>query len=152
MTFKDTDNTDVVLRRFRGVGRTAVAGIFSPDKAEQAEKLAYQELGTVDIPQRQTVAPAFDEGEDAVVDGIARGLSQVIEGRTEPADVAERTGRRLVGAIRAKINSNTPPPLADSTLANRRARGNTSRKTLVDTGDMRDAIEHVVVQGEFADG
>lgn len=171
MSFTDTDHFPDVFRRLRGADLTAVAGIFSPEKAEEAEKLTYQEFGTkvrsesafqkdateatgaVRVPQRQTVAPAFDEGEDEIVEDIADGLYDVIRGAWYGDKLAERTAETLADNIRARIESNTPPPLAESTLAARRRRGNNSTQTLVDEGDMLKAIEHTVVRGEFnADG
>jgi hypothetical protein len=43
--------------------------------------------------------------------------------------------------VRDAIDGNTPPPLAPSTLAARRRRGNFSARTLVDTGKMRLSIK-----------
>lgn len=152
--FQDTDNTDKVRKVIRGVhGTHAIAGIFSPDKAHLAERLSWQEFGTTQpgSVQRQTVAPAFDKGEAAVVRALAEDLSDALDGTLPAAEVPERMAITLAANIRERIESNTPPELAESTKAARRRRGNTSTQTLVDSGDMLGAIEHKVTGGGKVD-
>jgi len=149
--FKDTNNTALVVRRMTAAtGHRAIAGIFSPKNEEQAAKLGHQELGTraPGSKQRQTVAPAFDQGEDAVVRELAANLDDAVDGSLAPQLVAELTAETLANNIRARIESNTPPPLEDATLAARRRRGITGTRTLVASGDMLKAIEHDVRDGE----
>lgn len=148
--FRDEDITARVITRLRDVGtRTARAGIFSAGKEHEAEKLVYQEFGTKHAPQRQTMAPAFDESEDHVVDLVAEGVDATLAGMAPGQHAAELAGQHLENAIKAKIDSNVEPtPLADSTLAARRRRGITGTRTLVAEGDMLKAVEHDVVMGE----
>lgn len=164
--FTDDDQTDQVITRMRRVGtRTARAGIFSPGREKEAEHLFFQEFGApaANIPQRQTVAPAFDQAEDDVVDLVARGVDATLGGA--PGDTAaEAVAEHLDGAIRAKIESNVGPPLKPATLANRRRRirvdregvvargGRDSTSTLIDAGDMLASVEHDVISGEGSDG
>lgn len=149
--FKDTDNTVLVGRRIAvALGHRAIAGIFSPKNEEQAAKLGYQEFPTSapGSKQRQTVAPAFDQGEEGVVRDLAANLDDAVDGSLAPQLVAELTAETLANNIRARIESNTPPPLEDATLAARRRRGITGTRTLVAGGDMLAAIEHDVRDGE----
>jgi hypothetical protein len=47
-------------------------------------------------------------------------------------------------SVKAKINSNIQPKLADSTLEARRRRGVTRENTLVDTAQLRNSVTHVI--------
>jgi len=52
----------------------------------------------------------------------------------------------LAGArgMKTRISANIPPPLAESTLAARRRRGHHGTRTLVETGQLRNALTYVV--------
>lgn len=147
--FQDVDDTPRIIRQLARIGtRTARAGIFTNEV--EAEKLGYQEFGTPTARQRQTVAPAFDQGVDDVVDLVAEKVDRTLVG-DDGQRVADAVAEKLAGDIRDHIKSNTPPELAASTLADRRRRGNASTETLIDEGDMLKAIEHDVVAGEGSD-
>ena len=83
---------------------------------------------------------------------LAGDLSDALDGTLAPDEVAENTAKALAANIRERLESNTPPALAESTLAARRRRGNNSTDTLIDTRDMFDAVEHAVREGEDSDG
>jgi hypothetical protein len=135
------DGLDHLLRSFSNADASGRAGIY--DDEESATKLLFNELGTVSAPARPTLGPAFDE--QAAVAEVSRGLGKHIDrtltgGKVDGeaivsvvvSDVAERT--------RKNISDNTPPPLAESTIAGRESRGNGSTRTLIDTGDMLAAV------------
>lgn len=148
--FKDTDNTSLITRRLNGAtGRRAIAGIFSPGREEEAAKLGYQEFSTraPGSVQRQTVAPAFDQGEEGVVRDLAANIDDAVDGSLTPGLVPELTAQMLADNIRERIESNTPPPLQESTKAARRHRGITGTRTLIAAGDMLKAVEHDVRDG-----
>lgn len=153
--FVDQDDTPRVIRQLGRIGtRTARAGIFTNEV--EAEKLGFQEFGTETkddeehVPQRQTIAPAFDASEDDYVELVAEGVDRTIAGG-DGQRVAGDLAKRMADDQRTRILSNTPPVLADSTIAARRRRGNSSTNTLVDEGDMLKAIEHDVIAGEGHD-
>lgn len=134
---------------------TASARVGALDE-ENARKLAYQEFGTVTIPMRPTLSVTTDRLEPAINRAINRRLRDVIDGKGSASGEAilRAVGEDLREEVVAAIEDNTPPALAPSTLANRRARGNPSTRTLVDTGKMRDSIkvETKAGAGDWADG
>lgn len=99
----------------------------------------------VNIPARPTLVPGIESVKTQIDAGLKKAGEFALDGR---GDAVERQYHRVgaIGrvAVKNKITSNVPPPLAESTLAKRRARGATSTNTLIDKGGMRNAIEYVV--------
>lgn len=60
-------------------------------------------------------------------------------------------GERIVGDIQESISSLMEPPLKQSTLNNRKSRGNSSTKPLVDKGDMFRSIAFEVGEIEHSE-
>lgn len=112
---------------------------------ENAQKLAWQEFGTKrGIPPRPTLTTTTDRLTPAINRKIQRDIAAVLDGKGRGVtgqEIMADVGRDLAEEVRDAIDGNTPPPLAASTLAARRARGNPSTRTLVDTGDMRRSIK-----------
>lgn len=133
------DDLDRLIRRLDRL--PAAARIGALDEVN-AQKLAYSEFGTVREPPRPALSAATDRNANAVHRAVARRVGAVIDGKTA------QTGEAILGAVgadlaeevRNAIDSNTPPALAPSTLAARRRRGNSSDRTLVDTGEMMRSI------------
>jgi hypothetical protein len=127
-----------------GAGGSGRAGIMG--NAENASKLAFNEFGTVTAPARPTVRPAFDERElgDLAAASIDRQLGE------ESIDARATVGGLALDLeikIKENIKSNTPPPLAQSTIDKRIANGNTSTATLIDTGEMLAAVSSAAKWG-----
>lgn len=59
-------------------------------------------------------------------------------------DALEAVGLQMQGDIRDAMDAVVDPPLADMTIAMRKARGNNNAKPLNDTGYMRSQITHAV--------
>lgn len=116
------------------------------------------------IPARPFMMPGIESAKDAVTAKLSEIITAVSQGRSP--DVVER-GLTQVGliaklAIQNKINEGIPPPLAASTLRararkgrkgaqaelNSRGQGNdpgmVDAKPLVDTGQMRNAVNYVI--------
>lgn len=142
------DGLDNLIRFFERLSASGRAGIM--DDEENASKLAFAEFGTVTAPARPTVTPAFGRDVEAnlgaalgrAVDAAARGVVS-LDGQDIVGEVVDSIAEK----IRANIDSNTPPPLAEATIANRQRRGNSSTATLVDTGDMRGAVRSETRRG-----
>lgn len=80
------------------------------------------------------IAARYKAGAKAVLDGTQSDLTAT---HTAVGFVAEN-------AVKRKITQGPFTPLADSTLAERRRRGRTGEKPLIDTGQYRRAITHVI--------
>jgi len=99
------------------------------------------------IPARPFMEPGI---ENARGDIEAIGEMLVTKAMSKGANSADLdAGLNMMGlvaaaAIKAMINSNIPPPLAERTIQERIARGVTRTNTLVDTGEMRNAVQYVI--------
>ena len=147
------DDLDRLIARMKRLGASARVGALDE---ENAQKLAYQEFGTETAPMRPTLSGTTDRLQAAMDRAVDRRLRAAIDdkGTASGEDILRAVGEDLREEVVAAIENTTPPPLAPSTLANRRARGNPSTRSLVDTGDMRDAIkvETKAGTGDWADG
>lgn len=144
------DGLDNLIRLLGRLDASGRAGIM--DDEENASKLTFAEFGTVTAPPRPTMGPAYDEqaitealagGMRRAVDGAARGGPSTLDGQSIVGEAVEA----LADRIRGNIESNTPPPLAESTIRSRQARGNSSTATLIDTGKMRGAVRSETRRG-----
>lgn len=145
------DKMDRLIGRLRHANATADVGI--TDDEENAQKLFWAEFGTITEPTRPTLSRAFDENERALERAIDRRVGELVDGDiTSGEAVLREPAHDLAEAARENIDGNRPPPLAKSTIAARRSRGNLSERTLVDTGKMRDAVRAVVREGVATDG
>jgi len=115
------------------------------------------------IPARPFLRPGVDAKKAEIEAGFEKVGRAALDGRTE----AVERGFHAVGligqnAVRAKINEGVPPPLAESTLRARAARGRKGAaqelanrkagmpastelaKPLIDTGQLRNAQTYVI--------
>ena len=130
-------------------GLTATARVGALDEVN-AQKLAYSEFGTRTQPVRPTLSAATDRSAAAIFRATQRGVQAVMDGKAglDGEDILQRVGDDLAEDVQQEINSNVPPPLAPSTLAARRRRGNASDRTLVDTGEMMKSIRCEAKSGD----
>lgn len=142
------DGLDRLIRALGSADASGRAGIY--DDEENATKLLFAEMGTRSAPARPVMGPAWSEKRivDQAAASIDRSLTAAVNGSAP--DVVGAIVDDLAERIRENIRSNTPPPLAESTIAARRSRGNDSTATLIDTGDMLAAVRSEVKRG--ADG
>lgn len=95
------------------------------------------------IPARPFLRP----GMEAALPKVAEELTAAIKIPFSMGNFdmcLDRAGTLAVSSIQLVITSSVPPPLSPRTLEERKARGNQSTATLVDTGQMRRAITYVV--------
>lgn len=115
------------------------------------------------IPARPFLVPAIEENAEMIEKRLAGIARKALTGT--PGDIEagyQALGLKMQAAIRNKINEGIPPPLADSTLRARASRGRkgaqeeldargrgeapgvANAKPLVDTGQMRNAVNYVI--------
>ena len=144
------DNLIANMRRLSASGRAGVL-----DDEENATKLWFNEMGTKTAPARPTITVAWEKRNKDVAAKIESATGRAVDAAAAGINV---DGEAIVGgaaadfaeAIVAQIDSNTPPPLAESTVRGRLSRGNSSTATLVDTGALRAAVRAETKPG--ADG
>ena len=102
------------------------------------------------IPARPFMEPGIKDGAPLIEKYLRQAGSLQIKGATQ--DKVDRqlhlAGLAAQNAVRAVINAGVPPPLADSTLAARKRRGFKGEKSLIVTGQLRNAITYVVKEEE----
>ncbi|HDR8973766.1 hypothetical protein [Burkholderia vietnamiensis] len=150
------DRLDEVLKSISGlVQKEVLVGV--PDstagRKDDGEPLSNAEIGYIlehgspsnNIPERPHLVPGVQDARPKFEPQLQKGVEAALDGDLEKVNRSlNRAGLAAQNSVRAKINSNIPPKLADSTLAARRRRGVTRENTLVDTGQYRNAITYVI--------
>lgn len=97
------------------------------------------------IPERPFLVPGVESAQAKFTPHLkAAGLS-ALEGKTTLIDRDfDRAGFVASNAVKAKITEGPFTPLAPKTLQKRRAKGRTGEKPLIDTGQLRRSVTHVV--------
>ncbi len=110
--------------------------------------LAYiQDRGSpaANIPARPFMAPGIMNAQERIASQLRRGIQDLTSGKQADVDVSlSKAGMIAQASIRHVINDGPPPPLAESTIADRKRRGRLSEKPLVDTGQLRNSINYVL--------
>ena len=106
-----------------------------------------QEFGSPEqnIPARPFLVPGVQGALPQITARMKVGGTKALSGDMDAADkTLNAVGLIGQNAVRAKINEGIPPALSPRTLADRRARGRTGEKPLVDTGALRNSVTYVV--------
>jgi len=117
------------------------------DPINSAALLYIHEHGApeVNIPARPTLAPGVREAKDPIAGYLKQAAGYALEGKPGATEKAlNAAGIKGRDSVKAKIGSNTPPPLSPKTLAARKRRGVTRTNTLVDTAQMQGAVNYVI--------
>lgn len=121
-----------------GLGRLTGAAVVGALDEENAEKLAYSEFGAAKAPPRPTLSVTTDRLAPAIDRKVRREVGLVLDGKGRGVtgqEVLGEVGRDLAEEVQNAIDGDVQPPLAPSTLAARRRRGQGDR-TLVASGEM----------------
>jgi hypothetical protein len=133
------DEMDRLIARLKRGDAVARIGVL--DDEEAALHLWWAEFGTLHAPPRPTLTAAYDEAEGALARAMEKGLRRLVFGQASAADGALRpVAEDLLELVVDRVDGNTPPELAPSTIAARRRRDNYSTRTLVDTRHMLESI------------
>jgi hypothetical protein len=151
-----TDRSQIVIQALYDlVQREVVVGIPAdhadrekdPESLNNAARLYINEFGApeANIPARPTMMPGIEAAQEAINKHMSAVARSAIAGNAQGIEIGlNAAGIVAADSIKEQINSNTPPPLAERTLADRRARGVTRTNTLVDEAEMRNAVTYVV--------
>lgn len=150
------DGLDALIKSFARLGDdTAAAGIFADE--ENATKAMFAEFGTVTAPPRPFMSRAAVVAEQAAARAVRDTVGENVDGASRSRRVVAKSPAKAVAdllaeAMRREIDKGVPPPLAESTLAARRSRGNSDTTPLRDTGAMRGSIASKAGPGEGGGG
>lgn len=154
MEVRRTSNEAAIRKMLADLEKKEVrVGFFENSKYPDGTPIAYvaaiQEFGYGPIPPRPFMRPAEESNKGKWVKGIASGVRAVIAGQVTLDHALEQVGMVAAGDVRKAIKAVTAPPLAESTVRarQRRKKGKkaVSRKPLVDTGQMLQAVNSAVV-------
>lgn len=160
MSLKVTkDNFAKVLAGIRGLERNQVLVGIPDSRAERRvdgdagdEPINNAVIGylmetgspAANIPERPHLQPGILDRKDEIVSTYKAGGRAVLDGKTSADKVHHAVGLIAEAGVKNKIADGEFAPLAPSTIAARKRRGRKSEKPLVDTGQYRNAITHVV--------
>jgi hypothetical protein len=134
------------------VGVPAEAALRQPEPGEPSTvnnaMLAYiQEngLSEMGIPARPFLKPTVESLRSQIAERFKTLALNALRGSPDAAQKGlHALGLFVSTAVKLKINTGPCQPLAERTLAARRARGRLGTKPLIDTGQLRNAITYVV--------
>ncbi|RBO14343.1 hypothetical protein [Pantoea sp. 3_1284] len=97
------------------------------------------------IPPRPHLKPGVKSVEQDFMPHLKAAAQKALEGNAEGAMMSlDRAGTIAANGVKRYITITGFTPLADTTIANRHRRGRTGNKPLIDTGEYRRSITHVV--------
>lgn len=97
------------------------------------------------IPARPVVHPAINEAQSQLTNSLRKAGEFALDGDIQKMDQQlHATGIVAQNAMRRKITTGPFTPLAERTLAARRAKGHSSIKPLIETGQLRRALTYVI--------
>lgn len=147
---------DVVKAIHRLTGQEILVGVPQANTARRNDdntSITNAEIGYImetgspamNIPARPFLVP----GVEAVQKDVTKQLEKAAHAALDSTqDQVERSfhaaGMVAQNGVRHQINDGDFQPLAEATLAARRARGRTGTKPLIDTGQLRNSVTYVI--------
>jgi phage gpG-like protein len=152
-----TDNVAKVLASIQELaGKQVMVGI-PASKAEReegdTEPINNAQLGYIheygapasNIPARPFLIPGVAHAQDSINNHLQKAVKAAMSGDDEKVDVElNATGLIAQAGARNEINNGNFEALSARTLVDRRKRGRTGSKPLIDTGQLRNAITYVI--------
>lgn len=104
-----------------------------------AEVASYHEFGR-GVPERSFIRSTVDK-ETSKIRQMQRRLARgVLQRKVTELRALEILGMQIASDIKATIEANVPPPLAESTKRRRKGGADVSHVALIDTGQMKNAV------------
>lgn len=123
-------------------------GAVSPYNNAQLGYLHENGSPVANIPARPFLIPGVEEAKPKYTRRLKAAAGAALDGDEQRVDRnLHAAGLETQAAVRGRITEGPFVPLAESTLARRRARGRTGEKPLIDTGQLRNSINYVVEKG-----
>ncbi len=146
------DGLPDLLRRMAAVAqRDVLVGIPAGEQRDDGPtnaEIGYQnEFGSPanNIPARPHLIPGVAAVQDKAVARLTQAASAAATGRMSDAERhLHAAGLIAQSSVRRTLTTAAYRPLSERTLAERRARGRTGTKPLIDTGQYRNSITYVV--------
>lgn len=151
--FKVTGDASGIERALRNLERKRVLVGVPEDKAARPGKINNAMLAYIHdngsplkgIPPRPFLQPGIKDATEQISAHMKAAGTAALGGDTDTLDrELNATGLIASSSVKNKINEGDFTPLKPATLAARKRRGHTSTKPLVETGQLRNAINYVV--------
>lgn len=146
-----TTNSKKLDNFIKDAAATSVAiGFFEdsvyPSGVQVGRIARVQDFGWLEknIPPTAFMRNAIEEITPVATQLVGSLAVNAIAGNARMSDVFDDLGNYGKRVVQQSIESVFSPPLADSTLAARRRRGNFSEKRLEDTGHMKNSVRYEV--------
>lgn len=140
---KKLTKTDVL------VGIPAQGNTRDDDSANNALIGYVQETGDPEhnLPARPFLIPGVNAAKDDIAKRFATAADAAIDGRQDVVDRQLRAAGMITeSSVKAAITNSEFAPLSERTLAARKARGRSGDKPLIDTGQLRRSVTHIVTR------
>ncbi|MFM0044120.1 hypothetical protein [Paraburkholderia sediminicola] len=148
------DNLASIIKAISDIARKDVLiGIPDSDPERQDGPISNAQIGYIqetgspanNIPARPFLVPGVQDVQEQCAERLGKAANAALGGSMQAAErQLTSAGVTAENSVKRKINSNIQPELADSTLEARRRRGVTRKNTLVDTGQLRNSVTHVI--------
>lgn len=103
------------------------------------------------IPERPFLVPGVRSAEDAIAKRLKSAAEAALKVQPAAVDIQmNAAGLIAQNAVRQKITDGPFVPLAPRTLAERKSRGRTGIKPLIDTGQLRRSVTYVIRDSDDA--
>lgn len=110
---------------------------------------AIHEFGApkANIPERSWLRSAFDKNLPKIGEVVQESYASVVDGRASAKMALAKLGEWFTGRVKTGFADIKSPPYAESTLKARRRKGagDMNPQMLVDTGQLRNSVQHVEV-------
>jgi len=134
------DKPTVTVGIHEGEG-SRVHGDGSP--ATIIEIATWLEFGSRRTPARSFIGAWFDEAEPQLRKDFLAMMEQAVAGKFTSDQILEQLGQKMVGEIQQRMSAGIGPPLAASTVRQKKG----SSTPLIDTGVLRSSIQYRVNTG-----
>jgi len=148
------DNAQSILDALKALtNKDVLVGIPESKDARDEGELGNAGIGYINesgspaqnIPPRPHLKPGVKSVEQDFMPHLKAAAQKALEGNAEGAVTSlDRAGTVAANGVKRYITITGFTPLADATIANRLRRGRTGNKPLIDTGEYRRSITHVV--------
>jgi phage gpG-like protein len=154
-----TDNVAKVLASIQELaGKQVLVGIpATKAEREDGEPINNAQLGYIheygapasNIPARPFLIPGVAHAQESINNHLQKAAKAAMSGNDEKVDTElNATGLIAQAGARNEINNGNFEALSARTLADRRKRGRTGDKPLIDTGQLRNSITYVIRKKE----
>lgn len=143
------------LRFVNGVsgGAAVLVGIQGKEAQASHEEGARETVGEIasrhelglGVPERSWLRAWVDENQKTIREDLRKVMRQVLRGKMTKEQGVEILGLKYVGAIQTRISNGIQPANAPSTIARKG-----SSTPLIDTGQLRSAITHILERSNLA--